>query len=247
MTQTLQGKVALITAGTRSIGGAIATRLAEEGAAVAVTFGGNQSAADAKVTELKALGVNAEAFQIDAQDSDSHASLPSRIVERFGRLDILVNNAGTFALATIGQIDDDTLDRLWRWNVKTPIVLANAAAPLLSDEGRIINIGSINGHTAFAPGLSLYAMTKSAIQGLTRGWARDLAARKITVNNVEPGPVATEMNPEDGEFADFLRSLNPLGRYAQPNEIAALVGWLASPASAYVTGANIPVDGGHTT
>lgn len=241
----LAGKCALVTAGTRGIGGAIATRLARHGADVALTFGNNQDAADAKRAELEALGVRAVTFRVDAADPEASRGLVAKVVEALGRLDILVNNAGNFIPA---QIQDDhveeAFDRSFAWNVKTPFVLAHEASTALPDGGRIINIGSINGDMAIVPGASVYAMTKSAIQGLTRGWARDLAPRQITVNAVQPGPIDTELNPQDSELAAVLTPRIALGRYGKAEEVAALVAFLASPVAGYITGATLDIDGG---
>ncbi len=245
MTAPLQGKTALITAGTRGIGGAIATRLAKDGADIAVTFAGNQAAADAKVEELKALGVRAVAIKSDASDPEAAKTLIGHVVDALGRLDILVNNSGTFRMAPIGADDAvEVFDLSFAWNVKTPFILANEAAKVLQEGGRIINVGSVNGDIALVPANSIYGMTKAAIQGLSRGWARDLADRKITVNVIQPGPIDTEMNPADSEFAGFLAPRTAVGRYGTAEEVAAVAGFLASPEASYVTGAEIDVDGG---
>ncbi|MEO1040152.1 MAG: SDR family oxidoreductase [Pseudomonadota bacterium] len=248
MTLSLQGQTALVTAGTRGIGGAIATRLAEAGANIAVTFAGNQTAADEKVAELKALGVNAVAFKSDASDPSAAKRLVGEVVEALGRLDILVNNSGSFQLAVLGSDEAETaFDASFDWNVKTPFILANEAAKVLPTGGRIINIGSINADVSLIPGASIYSMTKGALQALTRGWARDLADRQITVNVIQPGPIDTEMNPADSEFAAFIGGRTAFGRYGTAREVANLAAWLASPEASYVTGAAIDIDGGLKT
>lgn len=244
----LAGKVALITAGTRGIGGAIATHFGRLGADVAVTFAGNAEAAAAKVAELQALGVRAISFQADASNPEQNRALPAKTAEALGGLDILVNNSGTFRGGALGDGDiEAAFETSFAWNVKTPFVLAHEASKVLRDGGRIINIGSINGDAAMVAGNSVYAMTKSAIQGLTRGWARDLAARDITVNAIQPGPINTEMNPADSEFAAFLAPRTALGRYGTADEVASLTAFVASPEASYITGATLDVDGGFKT
>lgn len=244
MSTSLEGQVALVTGGSRGIGAAIAKTLAERGADVALSYSSSRNAADKVVAEIEALGRRAAAFQADAADRHSPLRLVDAVMERFGRLDILVNNAGTFVVAPLTELSDEDFDRLFNINVRGVFLTSRAAAKAMADGGRIINIGSVNGDKSFVPGLSAYGASKAAVQGLTRGWARDLAERRITVNAVQPGPIDTDMNPADGEFADVLRGFVALGRYGKAQEVADTVAFLASPAASYVSGAEIDVSGG---
>ena len=240
----LSGKVALIQGGSRGIGAAIAKRLAHEGAAVAITYISSPDKAADVVRSIEASGGRALAIQADSSDADAVRRAVSQTVEHFGRIDVLVNNAGVLAIAPIEEFSLDDFDRTVAVNVRSVFVASQEAARHMTAGGRIITIGSTNAERMPFAGGSVYAMSKSAIVGLTRGMARDLGPRGITVNNVQPGPVDTDMNPENSEFADSLKSLMAVGRYGRAEEIAAFVAYLAGPEAGYVTGASLTIDGG---
>jgi 3-oxoacyl-[acyl-carrier protein] reductase len=242
----LAGKVALVTSGSRGIGAAIARALADEGADVAVSYTASTSKAEAVVSELEAKGVRAAAFGADQADAKQVEGLVKKVADRFGRLDILVNNAGVFAMSAVDDpaADRATLQRAFAVNVGGVAAAVRAAVPHLSEGGRIISIGSVAGDTSPWPGVADYSATKAAVAAYTRGWARDLGPKGITVNNVQPGPIATDMNPEDGAFAETQKAGTALGRYGKPEEVAVAVAFLASPAAAYITGTTLNVDGG---
>lgn len=246
MTKTLEKKVALVTGGARGIGAAIARKLADEGANVAISFSGSAEHAEAVVAGIRRSGADAEAYKADQGQLDEARGLVDKVYERFGALDILVINAGTFGT---GKVDEETptreeVDRIFAVNVLGAAETVRAAAGYLGDHGRIISIGS-NGATRIPfQGVGDYVASKAALASYTRAWARDLGPRNITVNIVQPGSVATDMNPEDGPSSDEQRALCALGRYAQPQEIAAVVAFLAGPGGSFITGATIDVDGG---
>ncbi len=242
--QPLKGKTALVTGGSRGIGAASARRLAREGANVAVTYGKSAAAAEAVVKELLGLGVKARAYLADAAKPESLEGLISQVVKDFGGLDILVNNAGVFETGMIGEVSHQDYERIMKVNVESVFVLSNAAAKVMKPGSRIINISSGLGERATGPGMSIYCASKFAVTGFSRAWAKDLGQKGILVNAIQPGPINTEMNPEVGEFSDFMKSQTALGRYGQPEEIAGAVAFLAGPDSAYVTGARLDVDGG---
>ncbi len=242
----LAGRRALVTGGSRGIGAEIVRRLAADGAAVAFTYGSSAAEAEKLVAEVAADGGTAVAIQADSADPEQVAGAVDETVSKLGGLDILVNNAGVAYMGDIESFTVEQFDRLVAINVRAVFVAIQRAVPHLGEGGRIINIGSINADRVPGPGLSIYAMSKAAVAGLTRGLARDFGPRGITVNNVQPGPIATDMNPEMGEFADSLHAVMAIGRHGQPREVASVVSYLAGPEAGYVTGANWNVDGGFT-
>jgi 3-oxoacyl-[acyl-carrier protein] reductase len=246
MAAPLAGRRALVTGGSRGIGAEIVRRLAADGAAVAFTYGASAVEAEKLVAEVAADGGTAVAIHADSGDPEQVARSVDDTVSKLGGLDVVVNNAGVAHIADAESFPLEQFDRSVAINVRAAFVAIQRALPHLGEGGRIINIGSINADRVPGPGLSVYAMTKGAIAGLTRGLARELGPRGITVNNIQPGPVATDMNPEEGEFADAARQVMALGRYGQPRDIASVVSYLAGPEAAYVTGANWNVDGGFT-
>jgi 3-oxoacyl-[acyl-carrier protein] reductase len=246
MSKQLTGKVALVTGGSRGIGSATARALAEAGADVAVSYSASADKAEALVRELQGLGVRAAAFRADQADAAQVDGLVKAVMQRFGRLDILVNNAGVFVT---GAVDDPSADaarfgRQWAINVGGVAAAVRAAARVMGKGGRIINIGSVLGAVVPWPGMADYSATKSAVAGYTRGWARDLGPKGITVNTVQPGPIDTDMNPQGGDFAAPQKALTALGRYGRAEEVAAAIVFLASPAASYITGTTLDVDGG---
>lgn len=240
---SLQGKRAIVTGGSRGIGSAIAKRLAADGAAVAITYAGNKAAADATVAAIENAGGKAFAFQADAADPASQRAGIEEAVAALGGLDILVHNAGVAEFSPVEEDTDELYDHQFGVNVKGLHVGTRAALPHLSDGGRIILIGSVSGEIAF-PATSVYSATKAAVAALARGWAKDLASRNILVNTVQPGPIDTDMNPGDGDFAQQMKSFVPLGRYGKVEDIAGAVAFLAGPDANYITGTTLNVDGG---
>lgn len=242
--KTLDGKVAFIQGGSRGIGAAIAKRLARDGAAVALTYAASASAALEVVRAIEAAGGRAIALQADSRDEQAIRAAIRHTQDSFGRLDILVNNAGVLAVAPIEEFSIDDLDRTLAVNVRSVVIASQEAARVMGEGGRIITIGSTNAERMPFAGGSVYALSKAAVAGFTKGLARDLGPRGITVNNVQPGPVDTEMNPDQGEFAESLKQIMALPRYGQAEEIASFVAYLAGPEAGYITGANLTVDGG---
>ena len=244
MTQRLTGKVALITGGSRGIGAEIARRFAEQGANIVISYASSPEAAKEVVSSARKSGAEAEAIQADSGNSGQVESLVQQTVKRFGRLDILVNNAGIFAGGSLEDSSDEDFQTTIDINVRAVFVAAREAAKSMTEGGRIINIGSIFGERVPMPGIGLYSMSKFAVAGFTRAWARDLGAKGITVNCIQPGPINTDMNPEDGDLSEILTPGTALGRYGRPREIADTAVFLASSESSYVTGTVIDVDGG---
>ncbi len=240
----LAGKVALVTGGSRGIGAAIAKRLAADGAAVAITYTSAPAKADEVVGAIKSTGGRALAIRADSADATAVKNAVAETVRTLGRLDVLVNNAGIAVIAPIEKFSLEDFDRLVAVNVRGVFVAAQEASRHMTEGGRIITIGSVNADRMPFVGGSVYAMTKAAVAGLTRGLARDLGPRGITVNTVQPGPVDTDMNPATGPFAESLKSLLALSRYGHGDEVAGMVAYLASPEAGFVTGASLTIDGG---
>jgi 3-oxoacyl-[acyl-carrier protein] reductase len=243
-TKKLAGKVALVTGGSRGIGAAIAKRLAADGAAVALTYSASPARAEEVVREIEAGGGKGLAVKADAADAEAVRLAVAKTVGAFGGIDILVNNAGVAAMAPIEQFSMEDFEKLIAVNVRGLFVASQEAARHMRDGGRIIHIGSTNSERMPFVGGSAYALTKGAVAGFTKGLARDLGPRGITVNNVQPGPVDTDMNPADSEFAKATSQHVALQRYGHTDEIASFVGYLASPEASYITGANLLADGG---
>lgn len=247
-TLPLAGKAALVTGGSRGIGAAIVRRLARDGAAVAFSYASSANRADALVAEIEASGGHAVAFKADQANAHEVRRLVAQAHATLGQLDILVNSAGVFVTGPVDDAAADiaAFDRQLDINVKGVATAVRAAAPLLRDGGRIISIGTTGAvHIPFA-GAADYVASKAAVAAYTRGWSRDLGPRNITVNLIQPGAINTEMNPEDGPFAQTLKGMASLGRYGQPEDIAAAVAFLASRDASYITGATLNVDGGQS-
>jgi len=229
------GKKILVLGGSRGIGAAIVRRFATEGGAVAFTFAGSQAAAEALAAET-----GARAIRSDAADREAVIG----VVGGQGPLDVLVVNAGTLAIGNPLELDADAIDRMIDINIRAPYHAAVEAARRMPEGGRIIVIGSVNGDRMPFAGGAAYAMTKSALQGMARGLARDFGERRITVNVIQPGPTATDMNPEDGPMSELMHSFMALKRHGRPEEIAGLAAYLAGPEAAFTTGALHTIDGG---
>ena len=241
---TLASKVAFVQGGSRGIGAAIVQRLAAEGATVAFTYVTSPDKAQALVSRVEAAGGRALAIQADSADAAALQQAVRLAAETFGRLDILVNNAGVLAMGPIEEFKLEDLDRTLAVNVRSVVVATQAAVRYMGEGGRVISIGSTNADRIPFAGGAVYAMSKSALVGLTKGLARDLGSRGITVNNVQPGPVDTDMNPANSDFATSLTGLMALPRYGKAEEIASFVAYLAGPEAGYITGANLMIDGG---
>ena len=244
MNKALAGKVALVTGGSRGIGAAIAKRLAADGAVVAITYASSPQKAQEVVRAIESADGRSLAIQADSADSEAIKSAVAEVVRVLGRLDVLVNNAGIAVIAPLDEFSLDDFDRMVAVNIRGVFVASQEAARHMGEGGRIIMIGSVNADRMPFAGGSVYAMTKAAVAGLTRGLAHDLGSRGITVNNVQPGPTETDMNPATGQFADSMRSMMALQRYGKGDEIAGLVAYLASPEAGFVTGSSLTIDGG---
>ena len=240
----LTEKVALVTGGSRGIGAAIAKRLAADGASVAITYAKDASAASAVVKAIERDGGKAIAIQADATNAGAVEAAVEKTVATFGRLDVLVNNAGTAIPKPFEEATLEEMDRVIAINVRGVFVATQAALRHMKSGGRVIMIGSAVGERVAAPGLVPYAGTKGAVKMFTQALAREIGSRGITVNNVQPGPIDTELNPASGDWAVPQKAATALDRYGNVDEIAAMVAFVAGPESSYITGANLTVDGG---
>ena len=240
----LAQKVALVTGGSRGIGAAIAKRLAADGASVAITYAKDASAAATVVKEIEREGGRAVAIQAEAADAKAVQSAVEQTVTTFGRLDVLVNNAGTAFPKPFEETSLAEMDRVININFRGSMVATQAALKHMKSGGRIIMIGSAVGERVAAPGLVAYAGTKGAVKMFAQALSRELGSRGITVNNVQPGPIDTDLNPAAGDWAVPQKAATALNRYGQVDEIAAMVAFVAGPESSYITGANLTVDGG---
>jgi 3-oxoacyl-[acyl-carrier protein] reductase len=244
MSKKLEGKSALVTGGSRGIGAAIAKRLASDGASVAITYSKGVDAAASVVKAIQRDGGKAIAIQADAADAEAVKAAVEKTVKTFGRLDVLVNNAGTAFPKPFEETTLEELDRVIAINIRGVFLATQAALKHMKSGGRIIMIGSAVGERVAAPGLVPYAGTKGAVKMFSQALAREIGSRGITVNNVQPGPIDTELNPAAGDWAVPQKAATALNRYGHVDEIAAMVAFVAGPDSSYVTGANLTVDGG---
>ena len=244
MNRKLEGKIALITGGSRGIGAAIAKRLAADGAKVAITYAKAAEAAASVVKEIERDGGKAIAIQADATDAGAGKAAVEKTVTTFGKLDVLVNNAGTAIPKTFEETTLEEMDRVLDINVRGVFIATQAALKHMKSGGRIIMIGSSLGERVLVPGLVPYSATKGAVKIFTQALSREVGSRGITVNYVQPGPIDTDLNPAAGDWAVPQKAVTALDRYGHVDEIAAMVAFVAGPESSYITGANLTVDGG---
>src|SRR6202522_2842922 len=242
--RNLAEKVALVTGGSRGIGAAIAKRLAADGASVAITYAKDASAASAVVKAIEGNGGKAVAIQADAADAEAVKSAVEKAVATFGRLDVLVNSAGTAIPKPFEETTLEEMDRVININLRGVLATTQATLKHMKNGGRIIMIGSAVGERAVAPGLVPYAATKGAVKMFTQALSREVGSRGITVNNVQPGPIDTDLNPASGDWSVPQKAATALNRYGTTEEIAAAVAFIASPEASYITGTNFTVDGG---
>ncbi len=244
--QLLKGKVALVTGGSRGIGAGIVRRLASEGVLVAFTYVSSEEKALAIVAEVEAEGTKALAIRADSASEFDIRNAVGRTVQVFGKLDIFVSNAGQLLIQDLEHLQIEALDRLIAVNIRAVVIGTQAAAGAMTDGGRIMTIGSVAGVRTGVGGGSVYSMSKAALSGFVRGAAIDLARRAITVNNIQPGPTVTDMNPAEGPHVEWLTNLIPLKRFGKDREIASLIAYLATEDAGFITGTSLTVDGGYT-
>ncbi|WP_286233401.1 SDR family NAD(P)-dependent oxidoreductase [Thalassotalea sediminis] len=242
--QRLKNKVALITGGSRGMGAAIAERLAQEGANVVITYVNNEEKAHGVVAKLRDIGAKAIAIKADNADPQAITSGVDATVAAFGQLDILVNNAGIFNPKPIEAVTLEDINQILNINVRAVVLASKAAAAYMKPGGRIISIGSNLAERAVMPGLSLYSLSKAALIGFTKGLARDLGQQGITVNIVHPGSTNTDMNPADGEYSDMQRNAMCIPQYAEPDDIAGVIAFIASEEGKCMTASELTIDGG---
>ena len=246
MSGNLSDKVALVTGGSRGIGAAIAKRLAQDGAAVAITYNASPVKAEEVVREIESVGGRAIAIRADSADAEAVKNAVLETVSSMGRIDILVNNAGILINHPVEEYPLDDFDKMVAVNIRAVFVAAQEASRHMGEGGRIITIGRVVGRLSAFPTAAVYSMTKAAVAGLTRGLARDLGPRGITVNNIQPGPTETDMNPADGPVSETLKEMMALHRFGTAGEIASLAAYLASPDAGFITGASYTIDGGYS-
>jgi len=244
MARSLDGKAALVTGASRGIGAAIAQRLAGEGADIAITYARDSKAADAVVKAIEDIGRRAFSVQADATDASAITAAVEKTVKTFGRIDVLVNNAGTAIPKPFAETTLEEMNRVIDVNVRGTLVATQAALTHMPDGGRIISIGSCVGERSMTPGLTAYSATKGAVKMFTQGLSREVGHRGITVNNIQPGPIDTDLNPASGDWAVPQKALTALNRYGAVDDVAALVAFVAGPEASYITGASLTVDGG---